>query len=78
MQIASTGFGYIGMSSKKWRSHSASSPTLSKVMNSDFIVDRAMHVCFVDFQEIAAPPRVKTYPLVDFQSLVSNIQLASQ
>ena len=60
MQIVGTCFRHIGMSSNKWRSYSASSPALSKAMNSDFIVDRAMHVCFEDFQEIATPPRVKT------------------
>ncbi|KAF5942377.1 hypothetical protein HYC85_020019 [Camellia sinensis] len=31
------------MSSKKWRSHSASSPALSKAMNSYFIVDHTVH-----------------------------------
>ena len=78
MQIAGTGFGHIRMSSKKWRTHYAYSPALSKAMNSDSIVDRAIHVCFVDFQETTVPPRVKTYPLVDFESLVSDIQLGSQ
>ncbi|CAL5433238.1 unnamed protein product [Camellia sinensis] len=73
-----TGFGHIGISSRKWRSHSASSPALSKAMNSDSIVDLAMQVCLEDFQDTAAPPRVKTYPLVDFKSLVSDIQFASQ
>ena len=47
-------------------------------MNLNSIVDHAMQVCFVDFQETAAPPRVKTYPLVDFESLVSDIRLALQ
>ncbi|CAL2252328.1 unnamed protein product [Prunus armeniaca] len=47
--------GHIGISSKKFLSHSASSPALSKAMNSDSIVDRAMHVCLEDFQDIAAP-----------------------
>ena len=78
MHIAGTGFGHIGISSRKWRSHSAFSPTLSKAMNFDSIVDLAMQVCLEDFQDIAAPPRVKIYPLVDFESLVSDIQFASQ
>ena len=30
-----------------------------------------------DFQDTAAPPIVKTYPLVDLVSFVSDIQLAS-
>lgn len=77
MHIAGTGLGHIGMSSKKLQSHSASSPILSKAINSDFIVNLAMHVCLEDFQETAAPLRVKTYPLVDFESVVSDIQFAS-
>ena len=78
MQIAGTGFDHIGMSSKKLRNHYASSPALSKAMNSDSIVDRAIHVCFVDFQETTAPPRVKTYPLVNIESIVFDIQFTSQ
>ena len=77
MHIAGTGLGHIGMSSKKLRSHSASSPVLSNAINSDSIVDLAMHVCLEDFQETAALSKVKTYPLVDFESLVSDIQFAS-
>ena len=44
---------------------------------SDFIVERAIHVCLEDFQDTAAPPRVNMYPLVDFNSSESAIQLAS-
>ena len=55
----------------------ASSPALCKAMNSDSIVERAIHVCLEDFQDTAAPPRVNTYPLVDFDSSESAIQLAS-
>ncbi|CAL8148196.1 unnamed protein product [Prunus armeniaca] len=69
--------GHIGISSKKFLSHSASSPALSKAMNSDSIVDRAMHVCLEDFQDTAAPHNVNTYPLVDLVSVLSEIQLAS-
>lgn len=69
MHIAGTGFGHIGISSRKWRSYSVSSLTLSKDKNSDSIVDLAMQVCLEDFQDTTAPPRVKTYPLVDFESL---------
>ena len=63
--------------SKIVKSHSASSPALSKAMNSDSIVERAIHVCLEDFQETVVPPRVNTYPLVDFDSSESAIQFAS-
>ena len=75
--MAGTGFGHNHISFKKCRSHSASSPALSKAMNSDSIVERAIHVCLEDFQDTAAPPRVNTYPLVVFDSSESGIQLAS-
>ena len=78
MHIVGTDFGHIGISSRKRRSHSASFLALSKAMNSDSLVDLAMQVCLEDFQDRAIPPRVKTYPLVDFESLVSDIQFASQ
>ncbi|KAL2460236.1 Uncharacterized protein Adt_43656 [Abeliophyllum distichum] len=66
------------VSSKKLRSHSTFSPALSNAINSDSIVDRAMQVCFEDFQDTAAPPSVNTYPLVDLESFISDIQFASQ
>ena len=68
MHMAAAGIGHNGISCKNRRSHSASSPTLSKAMNSDSIVKRAIHVCLKDFQDTAAPPRVNTYLLVDFDS----------
>ncbi|KAK9142524.1 hypothetical protein Syun_011924 [Stephania yunnanensis] len=77
MHIAVTGFGQQGISSKKFLSHSASSAALSRAMNSDSMVDRAIHVSFDDFQEIAAPPNVNTYPLVNLVSVLSEIQFAS-
>ena len=77
MHIGAIGLGQNGISSKKFRSHSASSPALSKAMNSDSIVERAIHVCLDDFQDIAPPPIVKTYPLVDFVSVEPVIQFAS-
>ena len=77
MRIASTGFSHIGISSKKILSHSASSAALSKAMNSDSMVDLANIVYLVDFHDIATSPSVKTYPLVDFEFLESDIQLAS-
>jgi len=36
----------------------------------------AMQVCLEDLQDTIAPPRVKMYPLVDFDSLKSAIQFA--
>ena len=77
MHIAGTDFGHIGISLRKWRSHCASSPALSKDINFDSILDLVMQVCMEDFQDTTAPPRVKTYPLVNFESLVSDIQFAS-
>ena len=76
MQIADTSLCHIGISSKKCRSYFASSPVLSKAINSDFIVDLAMQVCLDDFQDTAALPNVNTWPLVDLESFVSKIQFA--
>ncbi len=78
IHMAGTGFGHLGISSKNWRSHSASSPHLSRAMNSDSMVDLAIIVCLEDFQEMAALPSVKTNPLVDFESPESVIQFASE
>ena len=61
--------------SKTYQIHSASFLVLSKTVNFDFIVERAMHVCLKDFQDTAAPLRVNTYPLVDFDFSESAIQL---
>ena len=77
MHMAGTGFGHNGISFKNYQSHSASSLALSKAMNSDSIVEQAIHVGLKDFQDTAALPRVNTYLLVDFDSLESTIQLAS-
>jgi len=77
MHMAGTGFDHNGISFKNCRNHSASSPALSKAMNSDFIVERVIHVCLKDFQDTVAPPIVNTYQLVDFDSSESAIQLAS-
>jgi len=77
MHIAGTGFCHNGISFKNCRSHYASSPALSETMNSDSRVKRAIHVYLKDFQDTAAPPKVNTYPLVDFDSSKSAIQLAT-
>ena len=36
-----------------------------------------MQVCFLDPQDTAAPPKVKTHPVVDLLSPALDIQLAS-
>ena len=73
--MAGNGLGHNGITFKNYRSHFASSLALSKDINSDSIVERTIHVCLKDFQDTAAPPRVKTYPLIDFDSSESAIQL---
>lgn len=45
-------------------------------MNSNSIFALVIHICFEDFHDTIAPPIVKTYPLADLESLVSNIQFA--
>ena len=54
------GFYHIGISSKKWRSHSASYLHLFSAINSYSIVHLAITICFEDFHETAAPPNVNT------------------
>ena len=77
MHMPDTGLGHSGISFKKCQDHFASSPLLSKAINFDFIVERVMQVCLKDFQDIVAPPRVKMYPLVDFDFSEFTIQFAS-
>ena len=77
MQIGGIGFGHLRISSKKWRNHSISSRHLSNAINSDFIVDLAITVCFEDFHETAPPPSVNIKPLWDFEILTFDIQFAS-
>ena len=62
---------------KNYRSHSASSSALSISINFNSIVEWAIRVCLKYFQDTVGPPRVKTYPLVDFNLSESAIQLAS-
>ena len=73
MRRAGTAFSHIRIFPKRLRSHSSSSAAFSKAMNSDFMVDLAIK----DFQDIAAHPSVKTYPLVDFEFFESDILFAS-
>lgn len=61
----------------KFRSDSALDAVFFKVINSDSIVNLAIHVCLVDFQEIAALPRLNTYPLVDLILLLPRVPFAS-
>ena len=77
IHTAVTGFGHNGISSRNFLSHSASSAAVSKAINYDSIVERAIHVCLDDFHDTAAPPSVNTYPLVDLLSVLPEIQLAS-
>ena len=74
MHVTGTGFGHNGISFKNYRNHYSSSLTLSKTMNSDSIMERAIHVCLEDFQDTVVPPRVNMYSLVDLilQNLQSN------
>lgn len=58
--IAGTSLGQHGISYKILRSYYASSPTLFKAMNSNSIVDRAIQVCFKDFQDTVALSIAKT------------------
>jgi len=40
-------------------------------------MDLAIHVYLECFHDTFIPPNMKTYPLVNFESLVSDINLAS-
>ena len=41
-------------------------------------MDRAITVCLEDFHDTAVPASVNTYPIVDFEFLALDIQIASQ
>jgi hypothetical protein len=75
MHIAGTSFCQLEISSKTFQSHFDFSPTLSKAINSNTIVDLAMQVCLEDFKETVAFLVIKMNPLVDFKSLVTYIRL---
>ena len=62
---------------KRFLSYSHSKLVFFKPINWPFIVNQVMLVYLVDFQEVASSPRIKTYPIVDFLSSKSKIQLAS-
>ena len=46
--------------------HTPCEVTSKQDMNSTFIVEVAIKVCFVLLQETAPPPSINTYPKVDF------------
>ena len=73
IEITETGLGQPGISSKKFHSHSASSPLLSSAINSDSMVDPTIIVCFQDVHDIDPPPSVNKTLLVDSESLMSDI-----
>ena len=60
MHIGGICFGYLGISSRKWRSHSASSSHLYRAINSDSVVDMTIIVCFEDFHETVSLLNVNT------------------
>jgi hypothetical protein len=51
---------------------------LSRAIKAASLMGLIIHVYLEDFHDIAnpLPPSVKIYPLMDFESLVPNIQLA--
>ncbi|XP_069146058.1 uncharacterized protein [Solanum lycopersicum] len=53
------GLGQNGISSKKFQSHSPCSPALSKAMNSDSIVERAIHTQRSEIEEHLLLPSLK-------------------
>jgi len=77
--IDTKGVSFIpkGISAKRFLNYSTSLSANSRATNSVSMVDLAIIVCLVDFQVTAPPPKVNTYPLVDFVSFESEIQLAS-
>jgi hypothetical protein len=77
ISIAGKDFSIIGKSIKSSRSQSASTVAISSDVSSDSIVDLIKIVCLPDLYETIAPPRVKIYPLVAYNSSTSDIQYAS-
>jgi len=71
--IAGTGLDQYGISFKKFLIHSASSTALSRVINSDFIIDPVIYIFLEDFHDRTTSLSVNTYPLVDFELLVLDI-----
>jgi hypothetical protein len=57
------------MSSKKFQNYLVFFEALSKIINFDCIMDLAIHIFLEEFQEIGARSSLKSYRLVDFESL---------
>lgn len=70
-------FCHFKMSTTKWRSHPTSSLYLCKGTNLDFIVKEAIAIYLDDFHDTTASVDVNTYPLVDFESFILDIQIVS-
>lgn len=68
MYIAGTSFDRNGTSSEIYQSHSTSSTVLSKVINSDSTMERAIKICFEDFHDTTTPSSVNAYLLIDLNS----------
>ena len=67
----------MGIEDNKFLSHLASKNVISRAISYVLMILIAIIVCFTDYQEIALPLRVNTYPKVDLISKKSYIQLAS-
>ena len=59
---------FNGRTQRKQLSYSVSSLTTVNARNLDSMGDCAIRVCFLKFQEMAAPPMVKTKPPADLYS----------
>ena len=77
MEIADIGFFTSEISSSKFLIHPASVHVVSKAISSDSVVLLEITVCFLEPYDIAAPPNINIYPVVDLTSKLSIIQLAS-
>ena len=71
------GLGTIENSVKRSFNHSAFVQVVSRAISLDSMMLLTITVCLQDFQDVAAPPNMNTYPVVDFTLLESATQLAS-
>jgi len=71
--IVGTSLDQYGIFYKKFLIHSASSIALSRVINSDFIINPVIYIFLEDFHDRTTPLSVNTYPPVDFEFLVLDI-----
>ena len=63
---------YNSISNNKFFSHFASLPATAKAINSAFMVECEMQVCFLEAHLMVAPPRVKIQPEVDLYIISST------